>query len=84
MQNSNTWHPTLDKLAAFDQGRLPDFEWTVLERHVAECDLCLQRLEALPDDSLVLLLRNPLRVGELGDSGLRVGGSVGPSSEFSQ
>src|SRR5262249_31561475 len=50
-------HPSDDQLAAFDGGMLSPDERAAIERHVASCTLCCQRLDALPDDPLVGLLR---------------------------
>src|SRR5262245_61488644 len=50
-------HPTPDQLAAFDLGQLRAAEWQEVERHVAACAECCQKLEELPDDPLVQLVR---------------------------
>ena len=50
-------HPRLDQLAAFDQGQLTAVESSDIERHVAQCDDCCRKLEAVGDDALVALLR---------------------------
>ncbi len=57
MTDAQSSHPSLDQLAAFDLGRLRPEEWSELERHVAQCEVCCRKLEALPDDPLVALLR---------------------------
>src|SRR5262245_12469883 len=51
-------HPTTEQLVAFDQGLLPAEEQTVVERHVAACDVCCRRLEQLPEDTLVNRMRS--------------------------
>jgi predicted Ser/Thr protein kinase len=53
-----TSHPSLEQLAAFDGGRLPPRERTAIEDHVSGCAECCARLEALPDDVLVALVRS--------------------------
>jgi len=50
-------HPTADQLAAFDLGQLPAAEWREVERHIAACKECCQKLESLPEDALVRLVR---------------------------
>ena len=50
-------HPSLDQLRAFDLGQLHALERLEVEGHVAHCDTCCRRLEALPSDGLVALLR---------------------------
>ena len=50
-------HPSLEKLSAFDAGRLRDAEWEEIEQHVARCGPCCRELEALPADRLAVLLR---------------------------
>src|SRR5438552_845193 len=61
-------HPRLDQLAAFDQGQLTAVESSDIERHVAQCDDCCRKLEAVADDPLVALLRT-----STGKSGARPG-----------
>jgi serine/threonine protein kinase len=46
-----------DRLAAYGSGRLPLEEAAALEAHLADCERCRTELDALPDDSLVDLLR---------------------------
>src|SRR2546423_15214884 len=57
MEDATGAHPTLEQLAAFDRGQLPPEERAAVERHVAGCDACCARLESVPDDALVGLLR---------------------------
>jgi uncharacterized protein (TIGR03067 family) len=59
MANAILEHPSADQLTAFGLGRLPRAEIVEIERHVADCDTCRQALETLPDDSLIMNLRNP-------------------------
>lgn len=51
-------HPSLDELTAFDRGHLQSEEREAVERHVAACASCCNRLEALGDDELIVLLRS--------------------------
>jgi WD40 repeat protein len=57
MSNGSRFHPSLDKLAAFDQGNLGPGEWLDIERHLARCASCCRQLETLPEDALSTLLR---------------------------
>jgi len=50
-------HPTVDQLAAFDRGQLGSLEWREVEQHVAGCADCCRKLETLPEDALVRLVR---------------------------
>lgn len=50
-------HPAFEQLAAFDQGKLRTGPWTVIARHILECDACCQKLETVPDDELVQFVR---------------------------
>jgi len=56
-------HPTFDQLAAFDQGRLMEADWSEVERHLADCTSCCAVLETAPGDSLVTLVQSALRAG---------------------
>jgi WD40 repeat protein len=58
MNDTQGPHPSLEQLAAFDLGRLRPAEWADVERHVAHCDVCCRRLETLPDDPLLALVRD--------------------------
>ena len=51
-------HPPTERLAAFRVGNLSPEELTRIETHVADCGSCCARLKSLPDDSLIVLLRN--------------------------
>jgi serine/threonine protein kinase len=57
MSAAEASHPTRDQLAAFDQGRLAPQEWSAIEHHLADCNDCCGRLETVPDDDLVTLMR---------------------------
>jgi hypothetical protein len=50
-------HPSLDELTEFDRGQLQTSERAAIERHIAACAACCERLEAVADDSLIALLR---------------------------
>ena len=50
-------HPSLEELSEFVSGRLNDAESAAIELHVADCASCGNVLESLPEDTLVLLLR---------------------------
>jgi serine/threonine protein kinase len=80
MNNIQTTHPTLDRLAAFDQGQLSPDEWTEIERHVAGCDTCCRRLEEVPEDGFIHLLRSSVcDVSRRLDTRDQLGGSTGLS-----
>jgi hypothetical protein len=55
--DANNPHPSAAELAAFDLGRLAPGDWLRVADHVAGCDACCAALEAVPEDSLVALLR---------------------------
>src|SRR5262249_16190091 len=57
MNPPNALHPTSDQLAAFDRGQLAPDESAQIEQHVAQCDTCCGKLETVPDDTLLALLR---------------------------
>lgn len=50
-------HPTWNELVAFDRGLLLSSDWVSVAQHVAICHSCAMRLEAVPDDALISLLR---------------------------
>jgi hypothetical protein len=50
-------HPNLDQLAAFDTGLLPPAEREAVERHLARCADCGRRVDGLPEDPFVALVR---------------------------
>lgn len=56
-------HPNIDQLAAFDQGRLAEADWSAVEQHLAACTSCCTVLETTPGDSLVTLVQAALRAG---------------------
>jgi WD40 repeat protein len=57
MSDTHASHPSLEQLLAFDRGQLPPTQWAVIERHVAACAACCERLEGRPDDTFVHTLR---------------------------
>jgi tRNA A-37 threonylcarbamoyl transferase component Bud32 len=61
MNEASDSHPSLADLSAFDAGRLSSDERTIIERHLAECDECGHRLNALPRDSAVSTPTDPER-----------------------
>ncbi len=50
-------HPGAEQLSAFGQGELDPAEAAKIENHVLSCTVCCQTLCSLPDDRLVVLLR---------------------------
>jgi serine/threonine protein kinase len=50
-------HPTLAELQAFDSGQLLPAEREPIERHLEECIICCETLEALPEGALEALVR---------------------------
>jgi WD40 repeat protein/tRNA A-37 threonylcarbamoyl transferase component Bud32 len=59
MFNQPNAHPDPAVLAAFDCGSLPPDKQAAIEAHVAGCAECCARLDVLPDDPLVALIRIP-------------------------
>src|SRR4051812_4334483 len=57
MPDVHNQHPSLVELTAFDRGQLRPGEREALERHIAGCATCCQRLDSIADDRLVVLLR---------------------------
>src|SRR5262245_50566440 len=57
MAASSTSHPSPEQLAAFAHGRLSEDELAALGRHVRHCAACRARVEAVPADAFVALLR---------------------------
>jgi hypothetical protein len=50
-------HPTADTLAAFALGHLDDHTAASVADHVGDCERCQQAIRAVPDDSMLALLR---------------------------
>lgn len=66
MTDGTLTHPTHERLAAFDAGRLSDDESVAVEQHLAACAECCQSLKELPgDDSYVCLLREAISESDL-------------------
>jgi hypothetical protein len=57
METMNGWHPSWQELCAFDMGLLSSSHWRKVAEHVAVCNQCCQRLEAVPEDKLEALIR---------------------------
>ena len=57
MNEPNAWHPMLADLAAFDAGQLSPAEREAVERHLADCPDCGRRVDDLPEDPFVALVR---------------------------
>lgn len=51
-------HPSDDDLAAFSAGKLNVVESDRIEQHLVNCEQCCQTLSGLPEDTLVVRLRN--------------------------
>jgi serine/threonine protein kinase len=51
-------HPTEAQIRAFSAGSLSDVELSTVADHLAQCDQCNTLMEALPEDTLVQLLRS--------------------------
>ena len=58
-------HPGRDQLQDFWTGRLSTESHAEIEHHVADCEVCVEFLATLPEDSLVLNSASPARVWEL-------------------
>jgi hypothetical protein len=54
---TNGWHPSWEELSAFDSGLLGTRDWETVAAHIAACDACCERLERVPEDPLIALLR---------------------------
>jgi serine/threonine protein kinase len=50
-------HPSSDELAAFALGHLDDTEAIPIADHLGGCETCQQAIRAVPDDSMLSLLR---------------------------
>jgi WD40 repeat protein/anti-sigma factor RsiW len=58
MNDATLAHPQIDQLIAFGLGKVSPTESAEIERHVAECDACCQKLRTIPGDSLLALVRS--------------------------
>jgi hypothetical protein len=56
-------HPSADQLAAFASGQAPQETAVELSRHLADCAACRTVVDALPDDTLLALLREQSQPG---------------------
>jgi tetratricopeptide (TPR) repeat protein len=74
---SATVHPDAAILALFASGRLRSSEMERLSEHVADCSVCLEVLEQLPEDSMVRLLQEHRSAIEEPGSGRVPGGPGG-------
>ena len=54
---SNQPHPAPDLLAAFATGQAPEDSAVQISLHLADCEACRTRIDQLPEDTLVSLLR---------------------------
>jgi serine/threonine protein kinase/putative intracellular protease/amidase len=50
-------HPTAEQLRAFGLGQLGPGESAEVERHVEHCDDCCQALQSIPDDTVMVKLK---------------------------
>jgi serine/threonine protein kinase len=57
MNDADQTHPTPADLAAFDAGHLSPADLEAVERHLAGCAECGRRLDGLPEDPFVALVR---------------------------
>ena len=58
MNSQGQLHPDNEELAAFGLGKLDDDAHDRIEQHVAECEVCCEFLQGLPNDEVVSLLRD--------------------------
>src|SRR5437016_3255872 len=70
-------HPSHDQLAAFAVGEAPEETAVELSRHLADCPACRTAVDALPDDTLVSLLRQP-PAADVNPDGQDAGTLAGP------
>jgi hypothetical protein len=57
MNETDAAHPSLADLAAFDSGHLSADQREAIERHLADCPTCGRRVDGLPEDPFVALVR---------------------------
>jgi HEAT repeat protein len=82
MSKVQTAHPSNEKLAAFVAGRLEEAERQSIESHVADCEVCGQVLQNLPDDSLASLLETPGAPGGVPKAEATCPTTVPPAGEY--
>jgi hypothetical protein len=51
-------HPNPDQLAAFRLGTLGEVDADAIARHLGDCEVCREAVDAMPADSFVGLLRS--------------------------
>ena len=59
MSRSHHSHPDPEQLAAFATGQVPEDVAAAISLHLADCGACRTAVDALPDDTLLGLLREP-------------------------
>jgi serine/threonine-protein kinase len=64
-------HPTLEKLSAFGLGRLEPDEQAAVAEHISRCTECCDALRHVPDDTLLLRLRDARTTAEMHTHGLQ-------------
>jgi hypothetical protein len=57
-------HPNSDELAAFATGQVPEEVATAISLHLADCAACRTAFDMLPEDTLLVLLRQPPRLAD--------------------
>ena len=67
--NEPTTHPVSDRLVEFARGELELGEIEEIRKHLATCDSCCRALEQVPDDPLLVLVRQVRRASDEGVSG---------------
>jgi serine/threonine protein kinase len=70
MKATQDSHPSWEDLAAFELGRLSDGDWTVVADHLNQCEICSSRLDTVPQDAFVALLRSAVTDGKRPPSAL--------------
>jgi hypothetical protein len=58
-------HPDPDQLAAFATGQVPEEVAAEISLHLADCGACRTAVDALPEDTLLGLLREPSKPADL-------------------
>ncbi|HEY7157677.1 MAG TPA: protein kinase [Gemmataceae bacterium] len=76
MNEASGSHPSLADLSAFDAGRLSPDERTIIERHLAECDECGRRRNALSRASAVSTPADPERPNRDAPTRIALGAEV--------
>jgi serine/threonine protein kinase len=68
MNANDLSHPKIEDWAAFASGQMPEDMAEEFGRHLAGCQACRTVVEALPDDTLLSLLRKPPQPDEVATS----------------